>query len=69
MRKRKEMIAKSLKSWMTWCRDEQFITQAMNVSYMPDVSDEYRKGRIDGLAQAEAILGLLMFRQGIDLRG
>lgn len=61
-------IEKSLKIWMNWCRNEQFITKMLDVSYMPDVSFEYRKGYVEGLRIAEAHLGLLMIEKGIDLR-
>jgi len=64
----KAIIKNSLLSWMKWCRNEQVMTQLMTVSYMPNVSDEYRKGRIEALKNAESILGLLMIEKGIDLR-
>ena len=57
-----------LTTWMTYIRDEQAVTTHMNVSYMPGVSKEYRRGRADGLRLAESTLGLLAYEHGIDLR-
>jgi len=57
-----------LTTWMTFIRDEQAMTTRMNVSYMPGVSEEYRRGRADGLRLAESTLGLLAYEHGIDLR-
>jgi len=53
--------------WMEHIRKEQAMTLLMNVSYLPDVSKEYRQGRADGLRVAESTLGLLAFEHGIDL--
>jgi len=60
-------IEKSLKTWMKWCRTEQFTVMMLNINYMPDVSAEYRAGYREGLRIAESHLGLLMFEKGIDL--
>jgi len=65
-----DRITSALKTWMTWCRDEQKLT-ALGLrfsSYPPDTSKEYRQGRVDALREEEARLGLLMLEQGIDLR-
>ena len=48
------------KKWLVWIRNEQMLTGVMNVSYMPDESADYRRGRIDGLRSAESHLGMLM---------
>jgi hypothetical protein len=63
-----EDIVGFLTTWMTYIRDEQAMTTRMNVSYMPGVSEEYRRGRADGLRLAESTLGLLAYEHGIDLR-
>ena len=57
-----------LATWIRYIRDEQAMTTRMNVSYMPSVSEEYRRGRADGLRIAESTLGLLALERGIDLR-
>ena len=63
-----EDIVGFLTVWMTYIRDEQAMTTRMNVSYMPSVSKEYRRGRADGLRLAESALGLMAYKHGIDLR-
>jgi hypothetical protein len=61
-------ITESLLLVMAHIRTEQRMTALMNVSYLEGASEDFRKGRIDGLSHAEVTLGLLMLEQGIDLR-
>ena len=57
-----------LKTWMEYVRHEQRLTLFMNVSYLPDASADFRRGRAEGLRLAESMLGMLALEQGIDLR-
>ena len=57
-------MEKPFKLWLKWIRDEQKIMQTFTGTYMPDVTEDYRRGRIDGLRAAESHLGLLMIGHG-----
>lgn len=63
-----ETERQAIRTFLRWCCQEQYITKGMELSYMPNVSIEFRKGYIEVLKNAETRLGLLMIEQNLDLR-
>ena len=61
-------ITASLKTWVEWCRIEQFVA-AMGGDFAEGESKEYRRGVRDTARKAESMLGVLMWEQGVDVRG
>ena len=63
-----ETERQTIRTFMRWCCQEQIITKSMELSYMPNVSAEFRKGYIKALRSVESKLGLLMIERNFDLR-